>query len=317
MFFRNYTYLQLSHFAFENKIPMIVFRVFTHTGQAWNLVCWHCFTFWFCIQRELKQKIGESGGLRGVCHPLYWRGSLRNPPPLITKKVRGHWLACLRKPCFQTFKEGNGGRGRSLAKKNKNQQSIWKNLYLFFFFKQLNYCTLNPNILSMARKHPGATSGGFTLDPSGEKQKNKKTNKPHFIPRTRRRGTVWRRALKIGLNRLTQQSRLICSFGHTRSSPASVLHEHETKCLTPGAPTTRTGCPLFYFFFSSKPQWEQRLPHCRLGLFITVFSVGSCTKAPWDSLHKDYQFRFLFFFFPTRVDTWISALLRSTRTAAY
>lgn len=31
MFFRNYTYLQLSHFAFENKIPMIVFRVYTHT----------------------------------------------------------------------------------------------------------------------------------------------------------------------------------------------------------------------------------------------------------------------------------------------
>lgn len=80
------------------------------------------------------------------------------PPPLITKKVRGHWLACLRKPCFQTFRKEVGEGGDVLLKKQKNpkenHQSIWKGKkkkkkkkkYLL----TIKLLYINPNILSTA-----------------------------------------------------------------------------------------------------------------------------------------------------------------------
>lgn len=82
MFFRNYTYLHLSHFAFENKIPMIVFRVYTHrSGLKPSLL-----TFYILVlhTKRIKAKIGERR-LKGSLSPPYWRGSLCIPP-LITKK---------------------------------------------------------------------------------------------------------------------------------------------------------------------------------------------------------------------------------------
>lgn len=62
------------------------------------------------------------------------------------------------------------GEGISLAKKKKKISS--QSEREFVPFKQINYCTLNPNILSLARNIP-VQHPGFTLNP---------LNTIHFIP---------------------------------------------------------------------------------------------------------------------------------------
>lgn len=56
---------------------------------------------------------------------------------------------------FSNLKEGNGGGGHVRLKKIKISSRSEK-ICTFFFssFKQLNYCTLDPNILSLARNIP-------------------------------------------------------------------------------------------------------------------------------------------------------------------
>lgn len=93
----------------------------------------------------------------------YWRGSLSTPPPFKSqKKVRGHWLACLKKPCFQTFRK-EMGEGRSLAKKKiykKIQQSIRK----ICTFRTIKLLYNKPQHSLIGQKHPSATRES-TLDP--------------------------------------------------------------------------------------------------------------------------------------------------------
>lgn len=55
---------------------------------------------------------------------------------------------------FSNLKEGNGGGGHVRLKKIKISSRSEKICTFFFFFKQLNYCTLDPNILSLARNIP-------------------------------------------------------------------------------------------------------------------------------------------------------------------
>jgi len=148
---------------------MIVFRVFTHgSGLKPTLMTLYILVL---HTKRIKAKKYESGGLRGVGNPLLARLSLHPPLPWITKKVRGHWLACLRKPCFQTFRK-ELGEGRSLAKKNYKFSSQSEKIVPF---KQLNYCTINPNILSLARNVP-VQHGGQLKTQSGKYNTNYNSN---------------------------------------------------------------------------------------------------------------------------------------------
>lgn len=128
MFFRNYTHLQLCRFAFENKIPMIVFRVYTHTHtrtHAHTLThqsgLTHSMLFYILVlhtKRELKQK-NRRAEAEGVSVTPLWRGSRLPPlPVLITKKrseVTGEQAS--GNPVFKPLGRKWRGKGIGLAKK--------------------------------------------------------------------------------------------------------------------------------------------------------------------------------------------------------
>lgn len=200
--FRNYTYLQLSHFAFENKIPMIVFQdIYTHRSGL--KPCLLTFTFWFCVQRELKQK-QESGGLSGVCHSLLARLS-SHPPSNHKKRSEVSGQHASGNPVFKPLGR-KWGRGH-IWLKNKIQISSQSEKNCTFSIMKLLY--INPNILSLARNIPVQHQNSHQIHLA-------KNNTFYFLNTPHR--TVLRRALRLATTD-TQQPRLISSTFTARDLP--------------------------------------------------------------------------------------------------